>query len=329
MVLIEELNIREFRGIRETVEPIRFSKFNVLVGRNNSGKSAVLEALALFPFPIDSIVLPIVGKTRLDLISSLHSGRSALIYGYAGFGELKYRVNGKFIRFLISDGGITSGFIDGEKIQFSSFIEEIPRVIGEGLSLDEINSLVAFIPNDSGFLVDIYKGVIGVWDELMKGGANIRIVKDFVSRVVHDEFTEIFLGRQDKLLLRKVLPDERVFWIKVEDLGDGVERIVLTALYLEALQPKLVLWDDFEVSAHPGLIRATLEWLSGKDWQIVLSTHSIDVIREVIRVDPEGAQFILLRSDESDRVHVRYFDVDEMDEVLDSNVDARLILDLI
>ena len=51
MLINEIKSIKEFRGIKELKEPIKLSKFNILIGKNNSGKTAILESLFLFPHP--------------------------------------------------------------------------------------------------------------------------------------------------------------------------------------------------------------------------------------------------------------------------------------
>ena len=43
-VVVEELDVAEFRDIRRFSRPLRLRRFNVAIGRNNSGKTAVLEA---------------------------------------------------------------------------------------------------------------------------------------------------------------------------------------------------------------------------------------------------------------------------------------------
>ena len=48
MVLIREFYIKEFRGIRETKEPIHLSQFNVLISKNNSGKSCYFRSIIAF-----------------------------------------------------------------------------------------------------------------------------------------------------------------------------------------------------------------------------------------------------------------------------------------
>src|SRR3990170_5480859 len=46
--LITQLTLRNFKSIDE--ETYSFSKFDLLVGRNNSGKSTILQALSIWQF---------------------------------------------------------------------------------------------------------------------------------------------------------------------------------------------------------------------------------------------------------------------------------------
>ncbi|MBL7117502.1 MAG: hypothetical protein ISS94_01785 [Candidatus Syntrophoarchaeum sp.] len=45
MVFVSSLDLKEFRGIKELKEPLEFAKFNVLIGRNNSGIDVLLKIL--------------------------------------------------------------------------------------------------------------------------------------------------------------------------------------------------------------------------------------------------------------------------------------------
>lgn len=51
MLPIESLTIHRFRGLRDVDFP-KVGRFNVLVGRNNAGKSSVLEAVATYAHPM-------------------------------------------------------------------------------------------------------------------------------------------------------------------------------------------------------------------------------------------------------------------------------------
>jgi predicted ATPase len=80
-VFVSSVNLTEFRGIKEFKEPLELAKFNVLVGRNNSGKSVILQALSLLPHP--DLGLPMnlqVWVIRIGIFDYLLGGHSSTIY---------------------------------------------------------------------------------------------------------------------------------------------------------------------------------------------------------------------------------------------------------
>ena len=48
MLINEIKSIKEFKGIKELKEPIKLDKFNILIGKNNSGKTSFLLLLNYF-----------------------------------------------------------------------------------------------------------------------------------------------------------------------------------------------------------------------------------------------------------------------------------------
>lgn len=113
------------------------------------------------------------------------------------------------------------------------------------------------------------------------------------------------------------------------DLGDGVERVLLYGLWLETYNPKVVLWDDIEASAHPGLIEAVLEWLADRDWQVVLTTHSLDVLDRLVAVEPEGASVVVLKKGPDDVLKPKVLNLDELRDMLERHLDVRLVVDIL
>jgi len=75
--------------------------------------------------------------------------------------------------------------------------------------------------------------------------------------------TPKFYPYRDALCARKETPGTGPIYIKIEDLGDGVEKAVAIMLFANAYNPRIILWDDFETTAHPTLIRMLLNWLKG------------------------------------------------------------------
>ena len=82
-MFVKNLDIKEFRGIKSSKGAINFSNFTVLIGRNSSGKSTVLEALSLLPHP--DLLDVIEGNNKKDTLIRLHPGSfRRLLYLYAG-----------------------------------------------------------------------------------------------------------------------------------------------------------------------------------------------------------------------------------------------------
>ena len=320
--VVESVELKGFRGIRACEEPVGLSRFTVLIGRNNAGKTSVLEALALLSVDtLSSTAQP--AKWRWDeLLGHLHGRPLSLVYGYTGEATIKYGIRGREVLRKIRGGSISSPRINGEEAGISGLTEL--------LETETLGSFSVFLPNDTEFLreCELAMESESAWHEVEKSGASVSIVRDLVAKVVPDRFTEAIV-RFEHIALRKELPDGRVLYVRAADLGDGVERVLIYGLWLETYRPKLVLWDDIEASAHPGLVEAVLEWLASRDWQVVLSTHSLDVLDRLVAVEPEGASVVVLRKGADDVLRPRVLGLDELREMLESHVDPRKVVDIL
>jgi AAA15 family ATPase/GTPase len=161
-----------------------------------------------------------------------------------------------------------------------------------------------------------------------KTEAHNKIMTEVINKCMDEEFTEVTI-QFERLVVRKQYPDGISAHIRIDDLGDGVKRAITNLLYLEAINPKLVLWDDFEASMHPTLSKATIEWLAKKDWQVVMATHSIDVLSQLLEVKPEDMQVLLLSKSSDDVLYAKRLGLDELEDVMEANQDPRLLVDLL
>ena len=335
-ILIKELDIKEFRGIRKLAKPIKLEKFNIIIGRNNTGKTTILEALFLLPI---FTKIPTLGTSRIELLSTLHGGISSLVYGYSGTAIIDYKVSDHKIQLKLSNNGTVSAIINETKISntsatpiASSTQDQYLRTLSEIMKTptEELPSTILFIPNDTQFLKELQNKLVpeDEWNRVVKSGANTTTIKELVNPTVHDKYTEAFIQRND-IRLRKELPDSKVLYIKITDIGDGIERALTTALWLESHKPKLVLWDDIETAAHPGLIEVLLKWLTNKPWQTVITTHSIDVLYELAYLEPKNTQAILLTKTPNDIVNYKTLTIDQLDEILEKGLDPRKLADIL
>lgn len=319
--MIEKLNITEFRGIRKCEREIDLSKFTVLTGRNNSGKTAILEAIYLLGF--NRNVFRESGRTYS--VEYLHSGKSSsLIYGYSGTAKIEYLVNNKRIKQEIYEDGTYKVFVEDIEKNWMDVLKiiGIDEKILKKWNDDESNKLFMFIPTHSSYIENLIAKIKDEeYERMTKSGAHIKII-ELVNKCVNDKFTDIYL---QTLRVRKELPDN-VLYIPLEDLGSGLLKIIPILLWIETFSPKVLLWDDFEMSAHPGLIKILIEYLSKKDIQIIISTHSIDVLSELIDVKPDDASVLLLSKTNDDVLKYSKLNLDELEKMMeDANHDPRLV----
>ncbi len=336
-MLVKELDISEFRGIKSLVKPIRLSRFNVLVGRNSVGKTAVLEALHLLSMPFNYAEPP-YNLSVIDFIGHLHGGKQSLVYGYAGIAKLRYRFD-RGITFTKSTGSVVTVSstelrvgVDGVN---NVFLNEVETDLNDyklllkslGVRIDK-GVLSVYIPNDSRAFESLRSFVFrdDVWSWIEKEGIHSRVVKDVVLPAVYDRFTEVII-KKNRLCIRKEVSSGGPLYIDIDSLGEGVKRVVLTYLVIEYLKPKIVLWDDLEVAAHPSLINLVIKWLARSERQVIISTHSLDVLYSVSQVRPNDCSVLLLRKSPDDVVSYESLSLDRLDELLSSSIDVRKVID--
>jgi len=329
-LFVESIDIKEFKGIVHCKTPLSFSEFTVMIGRNDSGKSSILEALSLVP--LYNYPLPYSGQNRYETVQRLHGGKSSFVYGYSGEALLTCKIHRRTWALRIKDNGEVSLGIEG--VEKDVMDKNVVYAIGEALDIPavrsdswrDIQNQVFFIPNDTSFLNDMFVKLGQEENRSMvtKMGSHVRVTKDLINKCIDDSYTEILFAPE--LSARKVGEDRSPLYVKLKDLGDGVEKVVLVALWLETINPSLVLWDDFEGSAHPSLIRVLLEWLSEKPWQVIMSTHSIDVITSLLEVKPKNAKVIQLKKT-NDILIQKDLTLEDLGDIVDTSQDPRTLVD--
>ncbi|KKN34634.1 hypothetical protein LCGC14_0791810 [marine sediment metagenome] len=319
-MFVKSLIIKEFRGVKSCKKPIEFSNFTVLIGRNNSGKSAVLEALSLLPNPWISRYIS--SKTRIEYLTDIHSTRKGgkyrrLLYLYAGEARLDYTLENenKSIYFKITKDNYESSLIHNVK-SIANFFNMNPK---------QLEHSVLFFPYTTSILDDLEWRMGDLKDLITKKGYHITLAK-FLNECVNDNFSEFIF--QEPITLRKVYPNTTAF-IELKDLGAGAEKVIKIMTLLELLKPKLVLIDDFAAGFHPTMIRLFFNWLKKKDFQIIISTHNIDVLYHLTDLKPKDTSILQLNKSNEDVLCQEIFTLEEIESLLSANNDPRLLSGLL
>ena len=193
------------------------------------------------------------------------------------------------------------------------------------------NILCLYIPNNTNTYHKIREFVLGdeTWSWLEKNAYHTKVVQDIIAPTVYDKFTEVTI-RKDKLSIRKeVEKGIGPLYIDINTLGEGVKRTTLIYLITEYLNPRLILWDDIETAMHPSLLRTTLKRLTEQDRQVIVTTHSIDVLTELAYLEPKNTQAILLTKTPNDIVNYKTLTIDQLDEILEKGLDPRKLADIL
>lgn len=315
-MFVRSLNIKEFRGIKDCKKAIKFSNFTVLIGKNNAGKSSVLEALSLLPVP--SIYDYITKTSKIDNLMHLHQGsRKDLLYLYAGTSDLQFGIRSSSALIEISENEIRTSW-NNQPLNLLIKFKEI-----YGIPDNKFSEMVLFVPFTTSIISEIEQRMKSLRELIMKKGYHIKLAK-FLNQCVNDVYSElVFL---EPLSLRKIYPDNNVY-LKLKDLGSGAEKLIKIMALFEVLSPHLILIDDFEAGFHPTMIKLFLKWLKDKQWQTIISTHSLDVLYHLVDIKINDTTILQLNKSNEDTLSYEVLKLEELEDLLDANTDPRLLLD--
>ena len=315
-MFVRSLNIKEFRGIKACDKALKFSNFTVLIGKNNAGKSSILEALSLLPGP--DIADIFTRQNKLNNLKVLHQGSiKDLLYLYAGTSNLQFGIEYSTAMIELGEEEIRTSWNN----KWGSTSAEISKMFE--LPKNKLSEMVLFIPFTTSILRDLEIRMKVLKELIMKKGYHIELA-NFLNECVNDVYSElVFL---EPISLRKVYPDNKVY-LKLKDLGSGAEKLIKIMAIFEVLSPKLIIIDDFEAGFHPTMIKLFLKWLKSKKWQTIISTHSIDVLYHLVDIKPLDTTIIQLNKSNEDILSHEILTLDELEDLLDANTDPRLLLD--
>ena len=294
--MITGIEIRGFRGIEKCV--LRdLTYVTIIIGKNSSGKSSILEALYLVSAAVEPDD-PIRRISKLDYVVSRHGGRGdwdtiRRVLWYVGNTkkpiEIVVEFKGERYRFEVHDRPKLESpillYVDGRPIALGRRGWEEWKVM---------------LPRSFIELGEFIKRVLFIDDVLMR---TPKVVEDYA-------FDEIKSRRLDKEVIKLVkeefepsaeglsysprgylMLDTSETSIRVDDLADGARSALLTAMLIYASKPRLVLVEEPEIHMHPGglytYLRFLLRLAKEMEFQVILSTHSIELIQFVEEISRE------------------------------------------
>lgn len=297
MSSVTELSVENFRGIAECAEPIPLGDPTILIGRNNAGKTSLLEALYLLMGGTD----PVLGGPRYSRIASAHGRR--LAHQYTGESTVAATAEGDEVVTTIDARGmeVSADGADPDALQKTNLSSKL---------VDETFSLLFDTETSHSKHTDT---LAEQFDEIQASGIHAEVA-EFVGESVGERFTEVLFDRGE---IRKAPADGTPFMLDLDDLGRGVVKTIPVYTAVELLEPTLTLWDDVESSLHPTLTEDLIQWLVDSPTQAVVSTHSLDVVTAALQADAEQMTFLSVKSEDG-TLHTREFSHEELRQTIEN-----------
>ncbi|MDR1895607.1 MAG: AAA family ATPase [Prevotellaceae bacterium] len=290
MINIEHLTIGNFRGF-DSLEIDGFSKVNLFVGKNNSGKTSILESLFLLtgmsnpmsPVTINSIRGLNVESAK-QLIYLFHNLRTEnkpffhAVFGDASERSLELEANYKqsASAYMPEIAGIDLNFsvkkTHGEKVFDRCLMTFEDNIIRQEVSRNYREDLYAafvFPDKDDAGALTKYSEIIKkkehdfVLDSLQAFDGNIRNIHPLPDGIYFD------IDGIDELVPSSIM-------------GDGIRRFLNIVTAVSAKRNAFVLIDEIEnglhYSAYKLLWQSLMSFSEKYDVQLFITTHNIETL---------------------------------------------------
>jgi len=306
---LEWIEIKNFRGIKYA-KLENFTNLNIFIGKNNTGKSTVLESIYLYctegrqDFFEKLSIKRVLERRGHDpkLYEELHnylffkrlntpiifSGnrRELIIRHSPGIREEYEQVSKKFGTEEITCFEVSEKNKRERKERFlyrvyltsslQHFIFFNPKLV------EEISTPKDVIFIDDGMIREV-KDISTLYDYLFKvtgKAGKERIVKSI--KLIEPYVEDIGLSREGVLFI--FFED---FSIPITNVGDGLKMLLASTFLLNSIKNGAILYEEPENHMHPKYIEKLaeeiLESSKGLNNQIFISTHSLELLEKIVR----------------------------------------------
>lgn len=356
-LILDSLEIRNFRGLKE-LKIEKLGRVNLIVGKNNVGKTSVLEALTLYARPASLGVLLDILHARNEVDrTTLKVGRTDDTPRLLPFHQL---FHGRLPLSPAGNQAISIGATEGSPKVLTITVTTDPpgRENGTPRSLRlrfQRGHVVEFMhvlqPYDI-FLNPFSEKFIGPeqlplmpfnaggmsnadlvfhWDELLLTPeeadvlAAVRLISSDIDRIGIKPIEEHSSQRAPFVTLRSFDAP-----VPLRSLGDGVIHVFSLALSMARAKNGWCLIDEFENGLHysvqPEIWKFVFEVAQKLNVQVFATTHSYDCIQafqEAAKASPGEDGKLIRIGQRAGRTLVAEFDERDMEIVVDGQIEVR------
>ena len=354
---LDSLKIKNFR-ILEDVTIEKLGHVNLIVGKNNSGKSTVLEALLLFAtgFHSESVKFANSIKNSDRFFSKNSSNKESISIENLLNSKNKTKLTENKVYIGESNNFLEFGYLDESEMEESTYFElycDTPynhfndtkngstiRVISNfGLSIDENDRTQGHWKEEfpCGYVSTNPLNIIQLameWDNIALTD-NEELVLDMLKLIDSNIKRFAFLTHDNSnIRVPFALLDDNSR-IPLHQMGDGVLRLLLIIMKVIKARDGFLLIDEFENGLHysvqPKVWELIFELAHRFNIQVFATTHSWDCIESFAQVakdrtDIEGLLFRMghsVRKSDKGKLIATVFDEDDLYNLTKMNIEVR------
>lgn len=312
--MIDYLKISNFMAF-EKLEIPALKRVNLIAGKNNSGKTTLLDAIRIYAAFGDQTV-----------INNILFARESFTTGWTeSYNALFNKNPGKKSNILI----INDFELERKNKGHEYFFEYLSEDLHDTKKLDAQNSpdypkdKVTYVPFQSNF-----KKLSELWDNIVLTPKEDDVYK-ILRETVEPKLIRFDVG-SNKVRVRL---DDTKKPVPLGTLGDGVNRVLLIALSLANAQNSYLLIDELELGLHYSAMEKLWEMIFkyAIEWniQVFATTHSQDAIRAFHYVASEKeeyvkqAEYIRLQLSRKRENEAIIFDGDRLKDSLNLQLEIR------
>lgn len=314
--MLTELAIGNYR-LFQSLQLEGLKRVNLIAGKNNTGKTALLEALRILAAEGDNTVINHILKQRGEFTLARSSSYDGL------FNRMALDNDKPYAKIKLDGLTINKNTGDHRDTQY--------QVIGPG---DRKTDLGANItpdhPNDKAIYVPFMGNdfpLEELWENIVLTELEDDVVK-ILQQTVEPTLLRLDVKENQTKVRLKDIPNP----IPLQSLGDGVQRILILALALVNAKSRMLLIDEFEAGLHHSIQEKVWELVFeyAKQWdiQVFATTHSEDTLRAFYYVasrpeNKEEAFFLRLQFSREGKIEAVPYPTDRLESAMELNFEIR------
>jgi predicted ATP-dependent endonuclease of OLD family len=325
VIRLESVNISRFRGIRSG-RIAGFADVNVLVGRNNSGKSTVAEAITWLAIEAGRADTDLLGRRLRGLW--VHARRDPAEGPHPQLWYCQDTSEPIAMEAVVDAWDLTMAIrrLGPDKFDIApTFIYSRERGARLKQQSDEgeVQRFPRFLtilrPQDA-FLPQIEQRL---WGELLATRRD-KVLASAIQDIYGIGLEQLQLPPDGRLLL--LFP---TYSVPLDAQGDGTRAALRCLMVLSALQGTLLILEEPESHQHPGALErfaaALCKLAKAQEVQLLLTTHSLECVRAFHAASGgAGSEFALFNLKlEDGLLDARRFDAEAVESLLAAGTDVR------